>query len=40
VAASEWSAAGAALAQTRSWVLVNLCLGVLVVVVTLMRWSA
>ncbi len=40
VAASEWGAAGAALAQTRKWVLVNLCLGVLVVVVTLMRWSA
>ena len=40
VAASEWGAAGAALAQTRKWVLVNLCLGVLVVVVTLIRWSA
>ncbi len=40
VAASEWGAAGAALVQTRKWVLVNLCLGVLVVVVTLMRWSA
>ena len=40
VAASEWGAAGAALAQTRKWVLVNLCLGVLVVVVTLMRWTA
>ena len=37
VTASDWAAAGAALAQTRKWVLVNLCLGVLVIVVTLLR---
>ncbi|MCV2419593.1 CopD family protein [Paucibacter sp. DJ2R-2] len=39
VAVSEWAAAGAALAQIRTWVSVNLGLGVLVVLVTLMRWS-
>jgi uncharacterized membrane protein len=39
VAASEWAAAGAALAKIRSWVSVNLALGVLVLVVTLMRWT-
>lgn len=37
VAASEWSAGGAALSQIRTWVSVNLGLGVLVLVVTLMR---
>ncbi len=37
VAASDWSGGGAALAQIRRWVTVNLGLGVLVVVVTLMR---
>lgn len=37
VAASDWSAGGAALAQVRSWVLVNLALGIVVVVVTLLR---
>lgn len=37
VAASEWVAGGAALAQIRTWVSVNLGLGVLVLVVTLMR---
>jgi len=37
VAASEWAAAGAALAQIRTWVSVNLGLGVLVLLVTLMR---
>ena len=40
VAATEWTAAGAALAQIRSWVLINLGLGVLVLLVTLMRWTA
>jgi uncharacterized membrane protein len=40
VAASEWAAGGAALGQIRQWVLVNLALGVAVIVVTLMRWSA
>ena len=37
VAASEWAVAGAALAQIRTWVSVNLGLGVLVLLVTLMR---
>ena len=40
VAASEWSAGQSALTDIRRWVAVNLGLGVLVVVVTLMRWSA
>jgi uncharacterized membrane protein len=40
VAASDWAAGGAALAQIRTWVSVNLALGVLVVVVTLTRWTA
>ena len=39
VAASEWAAGSAALAQIRSWVSVNLGLGILVLVVTLMRWT-
>lgn len=39
VAASEWSAGGAALGQIRNWVSINLGLGVLVVLVTLMRWT-
>jgi uncharacterized membrane protein len=39
VAASEWAAGGAALAQIRRWVLINLGLGVLVLLVTLMRWT-
>lgn len=37
VAASDWSAGGAALAQIRRWVSVNLGLGVVVLVVTLLR---
>ncbi|WP_298829628.1 CopD family protein [uncultured Piscinibacter sp.] len=37
VAASEWSAGGAALVQIRTWVSVNLGLGALVLVVTLMH---
>jgi uncharacterized membrane protein len=37
VAAAEWAAGGAALAQIRTWVSVNLGLGVLVVLVTLLR---
>jgi uncharacterized membrane protein len=40
VAASEWPAGAAALAQIRRWVSVNLGLGVLVVLVTLLRWTA
>ena len=37
VAASEWGAGGAALAQIRTWVSVNLGLGVIVLLVTLVR---
>ncbi len=37
VAASDWVAGGAALAQTRNWVAINLGLGVLVLLVTLLR---
>lgn len=37
VAASDWAAGGAALAQTRNWVAINLGLGVLVLLVTLLR---
>jgi uncharacterized membrane protein len=40
VAASEWRVAGAALAQIRTWVSINLALGVLVLLVTLMRWTS
>jgi len=40
VAASEWAAGGSALAQIRNWVSINLGLGVVVLLVTLMRWSA
>ena len=36
VNASDWAAGGAALAQIRTWVAVNLGLGVLIVVVTLL----
>lgn len=39
VVASEWGAAGAALAQIRTWVSINLALGVLVLLVTLLRWT-
>lgn len=37
--AADLAAAGAALAQIRRWVSVNLALGILIVVVTLMRWA-
>lgn len=40
VAAADWPAAAAALGSIRQWVAVNLGLGVVVLVVTLMRWSA
>ncbi len=40
VAASDATAGGAAMAQIRRWVLMNLGLGVLTVVVTLMRGAA
>ena len=39
VAASEWAAGGAVLVQIRTWVAINLGLGVLVLLVTLMRWT-
>lgn len=38
VAAAEWSAGGAVQAQIRKWVSINLGLGVVVLVVTLLRW--
>jgi uncharacterized membrane protein len=40
VAASEWAAGGAALARIRRWVAINLGLGVLVLLATLMPWTA
>ena len=39
VAASDWPTGAAALAQIRHWVATNLGLGILVLVVTLMRWT-
>jgi uncharacterized membrane protein len=39
LAASDLAAAGAALAQIRTWVSINLGLGVIVIVMTLMRWT-
>ncbi|MBU7575346.1 MAG: CopD family protein [Hydrogenophaga sp.] len=36
VAASDWPAAGAAMASIRSWVFVNLCIGIVIVCVTLL----
>ncbi len=40
VDASAWAAGATALAQIRLWVAINLGLGLLVVVVALMRWTA
>jgi len=40
VVATDWTAGGAALAQIRTWVSVNLGLGVLVLLVTLVGWPA
>jgi uncharacterized membrane protein len=37
VAASDWPAGGAALSQIRQWVLVNLALGTVILLVTLLR---
>ena len=37
VAASDWPAGGAALGQIRQWVLVNLVLGTVILLVTLLR---
>jgi uncharacterized membrane protein len=39
VAAADWAAGATALAQIRTWVALNLGLGIVVVVVTLMRWT-
>jgi uncharacterized membrane protein len=39
IAASEWATGGAALAQIRTWVSINLGLGVMVLLITLMRWT-
>lgn len=36
VAAKDWAAAGAALASVRTWVFVNLCLGIAIVALTLL----
>jgi uncharacterized membrane protein len=40
VVASEWTAGGAALAQIGRWVSINLGLGILVLLVTLVPWTA
>ena len=40
VAAAEWAAGGAAMAQIRTWVSINLGLGVLILLVTLMPWTS
>lgn len=40
VAATDWAAAGATLATIRNWVSVNLGLGVVVLLVTLLRWTS
>jgi uncharacterized membrane protein len=38
VANSDWSSAGSALARIRQWVSVNLAVGVVILLVTLLRW--
>lgn len=40
VAMCEWTIAGAALAQIRKWVSINLGLGMVVLLAALMRWAA
>ena len=40
VAASDWSAGAAAMAQIRRWVSINLGTGFLVLLVSLMRWTS
>ena len=40
VAASDWGAGGAAMAQIRRWVAFNLGTGILVLFVSLMRWTS
>jgi uncharacterized membrane protein len=39
VAASDWAVGGATLAQIRTWVSINLGIGIVVLLVTLMRWT-
>jgi len=39
VASSEWTDGGAAMAQIRRWVSINLSIGFLVLLVSLMRWT-
>jgi uncharacterized membrane protein len=38
VAAADWPAGGAAMGQIRQWVAINLGLGVVILLVTLLRW--
>ena len=40
VAESEWDAGSAAFAQIRTWISLNLGFGVVVLLVTLLRWTA
>jgi hypothetical protein len=40
VAAQEWAAGDAALAQIRFWLAINLSLGVVVLLVSLLPWTA
>jgi uncharacterized membrane protein len=39
VTASDWAVGGATLAQIRKWVSINLGIGIVVLLVTLMRWT-
>jgi uncharacterized membrane protein len=39
VAASDWAVGGATLAQIRTWVSINLGIGIVVLLVSLMRWT-
>lgn len=39
VVGQDWSAGGAALAKVRTWVAINLGIGVVVLLVALMRWT-
>jgi uncharacterized membrane protein len=38
VANADWSSAGSALARIRQWVSINLAVGVVILLVTLLRW--
>jgi len=39
VTAAEWTSGGAVLGQIRKWVLINMVLGLLVIIVTLLPWT-